>query len=104
MAVLLEERGMTFCATIAKYAMRCVMLAMIEFSVLWCRLQLDDLTSQHEAYARQLRDRLLREQDLAVEREREAAQARLREAAERCCIARPCNDVEMLCAKHQDTT
>ncbi len=48
-----------------------------------CRLQLDDLTGQHEAYARQLRDRLLREQDLAVERERAAAQDRLREAAER---------------------
>jgi len=48
-----------------------------------CRLQLDDLTGQHETYARQLRDRLLREQDLAVERERAAAQDRLREAAER---------------------
>ena len=48
-----------------------------------CRLQLDDLTTHHEAYARQLRDRLLREQDLAVERERCAAQDRLREAAER---------------------
>ncbi|DBA83689.1 TPA: hypothetical protein ACH3X1_006232 [Trebouxia sp. C0004] len=47
------------------------------------RLQLDDLTGQHETYARQLRDRLLREQDLAVERERAAAQDRLREAAER---------------------
>lgn len=49
-----------------------------------CRLQLDDLTKQHEAYARQLRDRLLRDQDLAVEKERQAAQDRLREAAERC--------------------
>ena len=47
------------------------------------RLQLDELTSQHEAYARQLRERLLRDQDLAVERERAAAQDRLREAAER---------------------
>ena len=55
-----------------------------------CRLQLDDLTTQHEAYARQLRDRLLREQDLAVERERAAAQERLREAAERCSCLWSC--------------
>lgn len=48
-----------------------------------CRLQMDELTAQHEAYARQLRDRLLREQDLAIEKERQAAQDRLREAAER---------------------
>ena len=48
-----------------------------------CRQQLDELTQQHEGYARQLRDRLLREQDLAVEKERQAAQDRLREAAER---------------------
>ena len=54
-----------------------------------CRLQLDDLTSQHEGYARQLRDRLLREQDLAVEKERAAAQDRLREAAERCYLTQP---------------
>ncbi|KAL0047405.1 hypothetical protein WJX82_002558 [Trebouxia sp. C0006] len=47
------------------------------------RVQLDDVTGQNEKYARQLRDRLLREQDLAVERERAAAQDRLREAAER---------------------
>lgn len=59
-------------------------------SAFWlCRLQLDDLTGQHETYARQLRDRLLREQDLAVERERAAAQDRLREAAERCPLL-PC--------------
>ncbi len=60
----------------------------------WCRLQLDDLTLQHEAYARQLRDRLLREQDLAVEREREAAQGRLREAAERCCFVWTAQDLQ----------
>ena len=62
-----------------------------------CRLQLDDLTSQHEAYARQLRDRLLREQDLAVEKERAAAQDRLREAAERCCLT------QLACSGCRDT-
>lgn len=55
-----------------------------------CRLQLDDLTKQHEGYARQLRDRLLREQDVAVEKERQAAQDRLREAAERYAMQVQC--------------
>ena len=70
--------------------LKCVTRPVNDQGTSWCRLQLDDLTSQHEAYARQLRDRLLREQDSAVERERAAAQERLREAAERCsCMGSP---------------
>lgn len=81
------------------------MLAALELSLnaLWlCRLQLDDLTGQHETYARQLRDRLLREQDLAVERERAAAQDRLREAAERYPPL-PCIQKRYLSASRKDT-
>ena len=65
----------------------------------WCRQQLDELTSQHEAYARQLRERLLREQDLTVERERAAAQDSLREAAERC-FPEPCCCILLQSCKH----
>ena len=67
-----------------------------------CRQQLDDLTQQHEGYARQLRDRLLREQDLAVEKERQAAQDRLREAAERLVFG-PASHYNMLCLLYNAT-
>lgn len=73
------------------YARRLNVCCITAVNALWvCRVQLDDLTGQHETYARQLRDRLLREQDLAVERERAAAQDRLREAAERYLLPPPC--------------
>ena len=41
------------------------------------------MTEQHEGYARQLRERMMRERDEAIDRERGSAQERLREAAER---------------------
>ena len=72
MLPLVESRGSRYIAGLRRFSLCC-----------FYRLQLDDLTKQHEAYARQLRDRLLREQDLVVEKERQAAQDRLREAAER---------------------
>lgn len=45
--------------------------------------QLDGLTHQHEAATRILRDRLIKEQEDAVEKERQSGQQRLREASER---------------------
>ncbi len=48
-----------------------------------CRRQLNEVTEQHEGYARQLRERMIRERDEAIDRERGSVQERLREAAER---------------------
>jgi 5-azacytidine-induced protein 1 len=47
------------------------------------RKQLNAQSAQHEAASRQLKERLLREQEDALDRERVASQNRLREASER---------------------
>ena len=49
--------------------------------------QLDSAARQHEEYTRQLRDRLLKEREDAVEKERLAAADRVRDINERCvCV------------------
>ena len=59
-----------------------------------CRRQLNEVTEQHEGYARQLRERMMRERDEAIDRERGSAQERLREAAER--QVGPCNSLQCM--------
>ena len=46
-------------------------------------VQHDELSAQNEQYSRQLRERLLKEREDALEKERLSGQARLREQAER---------------------